>query len=480
MARVITGNTNLCDTELTVYYTPTGKELLLDNSPKELKIKYFGFSDNDINYLTSLKPSKGEVPDLSGNVDECLPKIRNCIDVRPTIAFSDEKCYTLEELYSIAVDNNVDLNVLIKSPFILSATANFDRNNKLLIKPNTITYSEFSSKFGYNTMQEMLYDITIGLQENKYFPFICGNDISLCCIEDECYGLINKTSQCGIESRNSASISDRWVGYELPVGAKGYVIIDWYFYNNNRILGIRDNINPQFQINNVNKGGSYLYYYDGTNIIFNDVLVIVSSTTNPSNNLGGSGRDVNVPSGGLQIGNINNVGNNGTVRGNTNTPSQQPTIPPPNGRITIQAEVTNVNPPVVVIPPVFTPSTPINNDWAYTIHCPTEAIYECGDTIFVSKNRYSSSRSFIFSGGTTQKNIRINYNISGNKKFVITATRLNQKVAESNSGNFTLNDGFITFNYNPSNINNLFVVTIRKENFEYIDNNEISFEVLCV
>jgi hypothetical protein len=95
MAYVYSGDTG---NTIEIAYSETGRKYLAAGNTRKLDVKYFGFTDNDINYNLSVDrvPKRGKIPDLTG-VDNsntldflCYNTLNKNLNIYKTTLFSDE------------------------------------------------------------------------------------------------------------------------------------------------------------------------------------------------------------------------------------------------------------------------------------------------------------------------------------------------------------------------------------------------------
>lgn len=68
-----------CVGNLTITWTAIGREYLMGKKPRSnSRIQYFSLSDNDINYISAIKPTFNFIPNITGKEDTCLiPTYKN-------------------------------------------------------------------------------------------------------------------------------------------------------------------------------------------------------------------------------------------------------------------------------------------------------------------------------------------------------------------------------------------------------------------
>lgn len=73
-----------CVGDLSVVWTDLGRKYILERQDKDKSlVYYFSLSDRDKNYINALEPANSFIPDLTGNVNACLPATLSNIVLNP-------------------------------------------------------------------------------------------------------------------------------------------------------------------------------------------------------------------------------------------------------------------------------------------------------------------------------------------------------------------------------------------------------------
>lgn len=276
----ITGD---CPTELTVYYTNTAKKYFLNSETgDELKIKSFGVSDSDINYAVQKysKLSEGELADISGDRDDCLSSLSECIFEKPSLKYTQDSCLTQNMILSIIENNGYKKDVVVENNQLLNIdNPNINYEGFIKVDENFDLENDygnsFASKYEYMTIQEMYYDIGRKQLEGKSLPFLCDYETIFCSKSGDTAPDVTK--QCGESLFSTIGLTPIENRFSLPSSKSGYVIVSWNFgTSGDRVIIERDNVTfdtgnspPYYQ-----GAGSYTYFYNaGINNNYIDVTV---------------------------------------------------------------------------------------------------------------------------------------------------------------------------------------------------------------
>lgn len=280
MAYVTPYITGICENEFIVYLTPNFKQDLAKGvGGEKINVGFFSASDSDINYGL---PTTDDVPDISGDMDECLPKISNCQNPDILVIRNDGDCYSLNDLYSLANRNNVNLNVVSSIRYSLSSnTINYE--DYLWFKPSDQKYDSFSRIYGFNSLQEMIFETRKRQVQNLFIPYICGNiPIGFCRNE-----ILSTTTEANLLEFNDTLICGNEYGYNtntnsisFPQQSEGYLIFDSYYGQNSVNYTITNAQNNVTLVAGADYGSLWFQNYRNVGVVNNEIAYQVASFAN--------------------------------------------------------------------------------------------------------------------------------------------------------------------------------------------------------
>lgn len=151
------------DIQVNAYYTQKGRSLFASGTDSDKIITYFSFGDNDINYNLDINTATAniQVPDLTGDVDDCLKSITEEEIINPVFY---QKPSNDDSFVTVLDDNGFEISLLSTINYEVRLNVNNILSNSgknfVKIEVDLFKYISYLKTFGaYSTVLNSQYNI---------------------------------------------------------------------------------------------------------------------------------------------------------------------------------------------------------------------------------------------------------------------------------------------------------------------------------